>query len=118
MKEAILNFIQKKALKIPSTHTEYEYEDENSIICYIHSGIPQWDFFIYEINETGDIANALVYSPFTHNIPDHGLISLNNFAKEYTEEFSNEFDFYAAKINESFMPTPLFEVIKSKNNDS
>lgn len=112
MKEAILDFIQQKGLKIPHIHTEYE----GGVICYIHFSLPKWDFFIYEIDETGDFANCLVYSPFTHDTPDHGLIPLNNFAEKYTEAFSNEFDFYAAKINEVFEPTSLVNVMKSKNN--
>ncbi|OBX86492.1 hypothetical protein [Haemophilus haemolyticus] len=112
MKEAVLNFIQQKGLKIPRIHTEYE----GGVICYIHFSIPQWDFFIYEIDETGDFANAIVHSPFTHDTPDHGLIPLKNFAEKYTEAFSNEFDFYAAKIDETFTPIPLVEAMKSRGN--
>lgn len=86
MKKSIVDFIQRKQLTIPLIHTNYE-DEENEVICYIRFYIPNtlWEFYIYEINETCDYVNALVYSPYTHrfmpNIPDHGLVPLDGFCE-------------------------------------
>ncbi|HHF6370697.1 TPA: hypothetical protein ACPP0Z_001795 [Haemophilus influenzae] len=112
MKDLILDFLQRKNIQIPKVGKEYEGE----LTCYVRFGIPKWDFFIYEIDETGDFANALVYSPYTNNIPDHGIIPLKDFVKSYSEEFpSDGFNVYLAIIDEEFNPTPLKEVMRLKN---
>ena len=111
MKDLILDFLQRKNIQIPKIGEEYEGE----LICYVRFGIPKWDFFIYEIDEKGDFANSLVYSPYTNNIPDHGIIPLKDFLKSYREEFpSDGFDMYSIKIDEEFSPTPLKEVMRLK----
>lgn len=113
MKTDILDFIKSKGLQIPLIYTDYE-----EVTCYIRFYIPntKWEFYIYEIDETCDFANALVYSPHTHDIPDHGLIPLKDFAAQYTEAFSNEIDFSLAEIDETFTPTKLSAVINKYKN--
>lgn len=113
MKQAILNFIQKKGLQIPLINPDSKEE----LICYIRFYIPntKWEFYVYEIDENCDFANALVYSPYTHNIPDHGLVPLKDFVTQYTELFSNGVDFSLAKIDETFTPTALLTVINQYN---
>lgn len=110
MKDLILDFIQRKNIQIPKINEECNEE----LTCYIHLSIPEWDFFIFAISETGDFANALVYSPFTYNIPDIGLIPLKNFIKSYTDQFP-EFDFFSVKIDEAFTPKTLNEIMRLKN---
>lgn len=113
MKTDILDFIKSKGLQIPLIYTDYE-----EVTCYIRFYIPniKWEFYIYEIDETCDFANALVYSPHTHDIPDHGLIPLKDFAAQYTEAFSNEIDFSLAEIDKTFTPTKLSAVINKYKN--
>ena len=79
---------------------EQEYKGKSSIWQTTIWGIPYW----------------LVYSPHTHDIPDHGLIPLKDFAAKYTEAFSNEIDFSLAEIDKTFTPTELSAVINKYKN--
>lgn len=112
MKKAILDFIKNKKLQIPLIYTDCE-----EVTFYIRFYIPntKWEFYIYEIDETYNFANALVYSPHTHDIPDYGLVPLQNFVAEYTEAFSED-DFSLVAIDETFIPTKLSIVINQHKN--
>ncbi|AUI65852.1 MULTISPECIES: hypothetical protein [Glaesserella] len=112
MKRSILDFIQNRGLQIPLIYSDYEEDVTGYIRFYIPN--TKWEFYIYEIDEPCDFANALVYSPHTHGIPDHGLIPLQNFVAEYAEAFSGEVDFSLAIIDETFTPTKLSEIRSNK----
>lgn len=106
MKSSILKFIQEKGITMPRLSEACDCEDP---ICYVRFLLPGWEFYLFEMDDVGNFARAVVHSPYTHGWPDFGIVPLLNFAEEYATEFSD--DFMLATVDQDFEPIPASKVI-------